>query len=181
METVIVLGRSLFLQKSERLLPELIKKYPTIAINATITAYPQASHWFTFDQQDFKSHINKPYKIVANAVKCKLKGSNIETYLPVGDMIDINKGSEIVGFAGFTVTSCLNWLYKKGTTSVYLIGHDLPYCVWKYSYGKRTIHPTRRKIDRARNFIYKMNRFLNIYQTNPDSDMDLPYMDINLL
>ena len=179
---VIILGRSPFVEKVKDSLPKLIKRYFTVGINQIVDVYPEVDVAFFFDKQDLNIYKNNRIVINESNVNPKISSSlNIETFSHQGANISLDKNTNVVGFSELSITSCLNWCYKQGFTTAYLIGHDLNYGQWEYSYSGKILNPAEFKIKKARDFIYKMNRFMNIYQVNPDSDMALVHIPIELL
>lgn len=96
--------------------------------------------------------------------------------------LDVNK-QKTLGYSYFSISSAINFAYLKGYENVYLVGIDHNEKQGIYSRNDGSIS---KEIDvnlhkKIKEFIYQFKDKINIYQTNPDTDWDLPYIEIKKL
>jgi hypothetical protein len=91
--------------------------------------------------------------------------------------------SNLLGFCYFSVTAAVNFAYLRGYQNVYLIGIDHNENIKCYKRNDGTVcHEINSELHRkAKEFIYKFNGKMNIFQTNPDTNWELKYIDVNRL
>lgn len=190
-DTLILFGRSPYISKIDKYIPELCSKYHTMGCNYFCNTYPDVEYVVFFD--DIVPNIQPHHTIITNikhahqeAKKCNrlVRGhKKTELYIINRDSHRFTDNAYALNFCIHTPSMALNWAYKKGFKTVVLAGIDL---VLNTPHFDKDTTPdadgpdfTSSAIFRAREHLTKVaTQYLDIYQLNPKSDIDLPKIKI---
>ena len=96
------------------------------------------------------------------------------------------KKKDVLGFYRFTVSSAINWCYLNDYTHVFLVGIDhneddrvFLHYDFSVNFSRKPFQAYEHK--NLKKFIYQFKDKINIFQTNPDTDWDLEYVNIESL
>ncbi len=167
MKEIIILGRSPFINKVR--LNDL--KHELGSINK-----PPCNVKYCFCIDGVKFPIDNTTKVISPKT-----GYNI---IPAPNFD--KKKKDVLGFYRFTVSSAINWCYLNDYTDVFLVGIDhnendsyFLHHDYSKSCSRKPFQPYEHK--NLKNFIYQFKNRINIFQTNPDTNWDLEYVDIKSL
>lgn len=167
MKNIIILGKSPFINNIE--LDRL--KYELASINKPAC---KVSKCFAIDKINFD--LDKDTEIISP------RKQHFVVSKP-----NFNKNKKnILGFCRFTVSIAINWCYLNDYDNVYLVGVDhneedeyFIHYDGTRSWSKKLFTPNDHI--NLKNFIYQFKDKINIYQTNPNTNWDLDYIDIKKL
>lgn len=175
-DTLILFGRSPFINKIRDKIPYLISKYHTMGCNTFCESFPDVEYVIFYD--DIAPKVKD--SIIITDIKNKdrnahdlLQTHKHELYIVNKDDWFFSKEKSTLNLCVHTPSMALNWAYQKGFKNVVIAGIDLIPDT-KHFDSEKKIFP-QEAINQARRHLTKIaTQYLNIYQLNPDSDLDLP-------
>ena len=189
-DTLILFGRSPFINKIADYIPELCKKYHTMGCNYFSNTFPMVEYVIFYD--DICPKVQENSIIITNILYLRKK-SNCRELLENHEKKELfvfHKNSKSFApdentlyFCIHTPSLALNWAYKKGFKNVILAGIDLTLQNQHFDY-KMTPDQNGHTFNdssllNARKHLYNIaQKHLNIYQLNPDSDLEIPKLKI---
>lgn len=193
-DTLILFGRSPFINEIKNDIPELIKKYHTMGCNYFCETFPNVEYVIFYD--DITPKVKPESTIITNVrhycdetkncYKLCHTHKNIEFYTINKVKYDFCFGDSRLNFWIHTPSMALNWAYRKGFKNVIIAGIDL--IINTPHFDKDTApdinYPnfTDSSISEAREHLTKVaSRYLNLYQLNPNSDMQMNKISIKEL
>lgn len=181
---LIIFGRSPYINEIREYIPDLIKKHTTMGINYFCNTFPDVDYVCFYDNICPKvknSTIITTFKNVEKEPASLIYSHKYELYhiRKNGDTFSEDKGT--LHFCVHTPSMALNWAYLKGYKDVVLAGVDLVPNSLHFDENKPIFD--NRTIITARNHLENVaTKYLNIYQLNPDSYLNLPKIKMeNLL
>lgn len=193
-KTLILFGRSPFINEIKDDIPKLIQKYHCMGCNYFCETFPDVEYVVFYD--DITPKV-KPESIIITNIKhfqdntkrCyKLchEHKNIEFYTINKIDDDFSTGDSRLNFCIHTPSMALNWAYKKGFKTVILAGIDLikntPHFDAETAPDAKFPNFNDSAIERARKHLTDVaSRYLKIYQLNPKSDIELEKITIKEL
>lgn len=178
---LIIFGRSPFINEIKEYIPTLIKKHTTIGINYFCNNYPDVDYVCFYDNicpnvknstiiTSFKNTEKEPARLIYS--------HRYELYNVVKQYEDFSDDPQILHFCVHTPSMALNWAYQKGFKDVVLAGVDLIPNTLHFDDDK----PIFKDVERAKNHLENVaTKYLNIYQLNPDSYLNLPKISMEEL
>lgn len=189
-DTLILFGRSPFINKIADFIPDLCSKYHTMGCNYFCNTFPMVEYVIFHD--DICPNVSDNSTIITNILYLRKK-SNCQNLLENHEKKELfvihrnfKKFADDIGSLNFcihTPSMAFDWAYKKGFKNVILAGIDLTSQNQHFDY-KTTPDQNghtfqEQSLLKAREHLYNVaNKHLNIYQLNPDSDLDLPKLNI---
>lgn len=173
---LIVFGRSPFIKEIKENIPTLIKKHTTIGINYFCNTYPDVDYVMYYD--DIRPEVRNSTIITSfrNAEKENadlIYSHRYELYHVFKRDEDFSDDPQILNFCVHTPSMALNWAYQKGYKDVVLAGVDLIPNTLHFDDDKPIFGDE--SILRAKNHLENVaTKYLNIYQLNPNSYLNLP-------
>lgn len=192
--TLILFGRSPYINEIKNEIPLLIKEYHTMGCNYFCETFPDVEYVVFYD--DITPKVNPESIIITNVKhyqditkKCyKLchEHNNIEFYTVNKDDDEFSTGDSRLNFCIHTPSMALNWAYKKGFKTVILAGIDLikdtPHFDADTAPDANYPNFNDSAIGRARRHLTEVaSRYLKVYQLNPKSDIELEKVTIKEL
>ena len=191
-DTLILFGRSPFINEIKEDIPKLIQKYHTMGCNFFCDTFPEVEYCIFYD--DICPKVRPETTIVTNirhlknARKrshklCTEHYNNAEFYTIVSSKNADFPFSSIKGVLHFylhTPSIAFNWAWKKGFKNVIIAGIDLDINAMEHFDADYT--PDKDKCDfkvstntNARLHLTKtVTKYLNVYQLNPKSTIEIP-------
>lgn len=165
MKNLIIIGRSPFINKVD------VKalKYDKLFIN---TISEDAKYILSFDDV-FKNQ----------ELPCEEYISPSMGYEFI-KQVNFNKSKPyLLGYSYFSISAAVNFAYLKDYKNVYLVGidHIVQQGTYRRNDGSISQEVASELHIKIKEFIYQFKSEMNIFQTNPDTDWDLPYTDITKL
>lgn len=189
-DTLILFGRSPFINKIAKDIPDLCQKYHTMGCNYFCNTFPMVEYVIFYD--DISPDVQDNSTIVTNILFLRKK-TNCQNLLENHEKKELfvihknfkgfakDKGS--LNFCIHTPSIAFDWAYKKGFKNVIIAGIDLTLENTHFDYkttpdqNGHTFKDNSLMI--ARKHLKEIaQKHLNIYQLNPDSDLDLPKLNI---
>jgi len=163
--SLTLIGRSPFLNSVD--LKRI--KYKKAYINQNL---PDADYVISFDNLFKPNEVKCPYIAPCNEYKIQKNEPNF----------DKNK-KNLLGYCHFSASIGINYAYLNGFENVFLVGIDHNESEDRFlRFDNTTSNPIERDLHkRFKEFVYKFKGKMNIYQTNPDTNWDLDYIDIREL
>ena len=192
--TLILFGRSPYINEIKNEIPLLIKKYHTMGCNYFCETFPDVEYVVFYD--DISPKVKAESIIITNvkhyfdetkvANKLCREHKNIEFYTINKDDNDFSTGDSRLNFCIHTPSMALNWAYKNGFKTVILAGIDLikvtPHFDADTAPDATCPNFNDSAIERARKHLTDVaSRYLKIYQLNPKSDIELEKITIREL
>ena len=185
-DTLILFGRSPFINEIKEEIPLLIKKYHTMGCNYFCESFPDVEYVIFYD--DIVPKV-KPESIIVTNVR-HFQDSSKKCYTLCQSHVNaefwtINKnfdsfeiGNQKLNFCIHTPSMALNWAYQKGFKNVVIAGIDLiintPHFDADSTPDAQCPNFNHSAIARARHHItHVATQYLNVYQLNPKSDIEL--------
>lgn len=189
-DTLILFGRSPFIKKISKQIPTLCEKYHTMGCNYFCNSFPMVEYVIYHD--DICPDIKEHQTVVTNVLYLRRK-SNSREVLEKHDKKELyvvhrnGKGfapdATSLNFYLHTPSMALDWAYKKGFKNVVLAGIDLTLERTHFDYKttpdqnghtfkEDTLYNCRRHLKEI------AGKYLNIYQLNPDNDIEIPKISI---
>ena len=184
-DTAIIFGRSPFINVVKEFIPELIRKFPfCIGCNSFFQNYPEVPYSAFIDSNQAKLFIDYSGTILTPK-------SNIESlrYFPNKKktfFIDKFEEEELWrkdehAFRLYDTPSFIMSLaIKKGLKNIILIGVDYnPNNKGHFNDDKNMTWIEDKKFLESREFVEnKINQYINVYVTNPDSIIRVPFINV---
>ena len=183
-KTLVLFGRSPFINELRPAVPKIIEKYHTIGCNYFCESFPDVEFVIFYDDIVPKvsenstiitniEHFRNPYKKSYTLCHSHKK---IEFYTINRVKDDFSFGDSRLNFYIHTPSIALNWAYKKGFRTVILAGVDLGFD--KNHFDQNSTPDTNTHtindsdMQKAREHLHNVaGKYLKIYQLNPNSDM----------
>jgi len=193
-KTLILFGRSPYINEIKNEIPLLIQKYHTMGCNYFCESFPDVEYVVFYD--DIAPKVKPESTIITNVKHyvddtkvcynlCR-NHKNIELYTINKDFESFTTGDSKLNFCIHTPSMALNWAYKKGFETVILAGIDLikntPHFDADTTPDATCPNFNDSAINRARRHLTEVaSRYLKIYQLNPKSDIELEKITIKEL
>lgn len=190
-DTLILFGRSPYINEIREYIPEIIKKYTTMGCNYFCESFPDVDYVVFYD--NLAPEV-KNSTIVTQVKYFKQPGYNAykkypdypkkELYVVVKNDYIFTSMKNALYFHFHTPSMALNWAWQKGFKNVVLIGIDLINNTPHFDKDTAPDINTPRWFDtdlvKARRHIKEVaGRYLNIYKVNPKSDIDVDLITID--
>ena len=192
-ETLILFGRSPYINKIRDKIPALIEKYTTMGCNYFCESYPEVDYVIFYDNlapnvkdstivTQAKYFLDKKFNAAQKYPDYPKK--ELYTVIKNSDVFAETKG--VLHFHFHTPSMALNWAWRKGFKNVVLVGIDLKNHTPHFDmdttpdidYPKWYDHD----LEKAKRHIKEVaGRYLNIFQLNPESDMEVEKITIDEL
>lgn len=190
--TLILFGRSPFINQISDYIPELCAKYHTMGCNYFVDSFPMVEYTIFYD--DIAPKVTENTKIITNISYYydSLKKSynllrthgNCELFKIKKESDKFSKKQSMLYFCIHTPSMALNWAFLKGFKTIIIAGIDLT--LENREHFDKASTPdadsndfNKPAIQVARNHLYNVaQKYLTIYQLNPDSDLKLPKVNI---
>ena len=190
-KTLILFGRSPFINDIKNYIPLLCCKYHTIGCNYFVNSFPEIENVIFYD--DLTPEIKPEHKIITNikyyndeSAKCyQLLHSheNKELY-KIEKVYNFSLKKDTLHMCIHTPSIAMNWAYFKGFKNVILAGVDISEECGAH-FDKDTTPDNNTNdfnigaLSHARKHLEKIaTRYLKIYQLNPESKLKIPKLDI---
>ena len=193
--TAIIFGCSPFINKiSENKMNYIIDNYYHIGLNHFVYKYPNVKNILFSDYNTYdaiKNNINNQNIILSktaydfNFIKDnKIKPKNIEYIFDARSEIFHDLSKNMLCMFKTSALPAINYAYLKGYKNIILCGVDLTEN-WNHFYSNNTtsndIIRSPKRINRMREILYKFKDYVNLYQLNPESDLDIKKINIGEL
>lgn len=193
--TLILFGRSPFIKKIAKHIPELCNKYHTMGCNYFVNSFPMVEYVVFYD--DLIPNVQPHNTVITNIQYFEdenFKSYNLLHDHKKTDLYIINKESDfysinphMLNFCIHTPSMALNWAYLKGFKNVIIAGIDLT--LKNNAHFDKNITPDRdghdfniKAITKARRHLEEITpKYLNVYQMNLNSDINIPKIGIKKL
>ena len=190
-DTLILFGRSPYINKIADYIPELCKKYHTMGCNYFCDSFPMVEYVIFHD--DICPKVQKNQTIVTNILYLRRKRANCnelvenhekkELYVIHRNFKKFAEDDHSLNFCIHTPSMALDWAHKKGFKNVILAGIDLTLENQHFDYKTTPDRDGHNFNDSAlmtarRHLTTVAAKHLNIYQLNPDNDLDIPKIKI---
>ena len=190
-DTLILFGRSPYINKIADYIPELCKKYHTMGCNYFCNTFPQVKYVIFHD--DICPNVQENQTIITNILYLRRKNSNCnrllenhekkELYVIHKNLKKFAEDINSLNFCIHTPSIALDWAYKKGFKNIVLAGIDLTTQNQHFDYKTTPDQNGHTFNDKslftAREHLTNVAaKYLNIYQLNPDNDLELSKVNI---
>lgn len=184
--TAIIFGCSPFINKiSKDKINYFIDNYYHIGLNYFITKYPNIKNILYYDGGVYPNI--KKYITNQNIIASKF-AFNIDSKtepVPQNNLYIYDKSIEFVNDINlnklaFNKNSChpaINYAYLMGYKNIVLCGIDLT-SNWSHFYNDSNNIQNIKYINKVRNYLYLLKNYVNLYQLNPESDLDIKKINI---
>jgi len=180
-DTLILFGRSMFINKIKKHIPDLIKKYDSLGINTFYESYPNINAVIFYDKTA------APTRQIDNLIITDRKNAdtvihqkNKELYEVVTNREEFSIKQGVINFYYFTSSMAINWAYLKGYKNVVLCGIDLMNNLhfdndFKSDLSDGVQTETKKYMENI------CTKYINLFQLNPESDLKIPKINIDNL
>jgi S-adenosylhomocysteine hydrolase len=180
-DTLILFGRSMFINKIKKHIPDLIKKYDSLGINTFYESYPNINAVIFYDKTA------APTRQIDNLIITDRKNAdtvihqkNKELYEVVTNREEFSIKQGVINFYYFTSSMAINWAYLKGYKNVVLCGIDLMNNLhfdndFKSDLSDGVQAETKKYMENI------CTKYINLFQLNPESDLKIPKINIDNL
>ena len=188
--TAIIFGCSPFINKiPQEKINYLIDNYYHIGLNYFITKYPNIKNILYYDGGVYSNikHLLQDKNIIVSKFAFNID-SKTEP-VPQNNLYIYDKSIEIIhninlhklGFNKNSSHPAINYAYLQGYKNIVLCGIDLT-SDWSHFYnnGLNEIQSIK-YINKVRNYIYEFKDYVNLYQLNPESDLNIKKINIGEL
>ncbi len=185
--TLIIFGCSPYINEIEDKIKPIQNKYKTLGINHFNYTFKNCDYWLW---SDYGLYTNLSQHIDFSNYKCicteetytkEIQGKFKPYFIFNATKKDIKIQNKNDLFIYKTsALPAINFAIKEGFKNVVLIGVDLN-SDWKHYYSGQDQKRSLTRITRMREHLYNFKSYINIYKVNPNSDLDLEYIDIDLL
>jgi hypothetical protein len=195
----LIFGCSPFINSVQGKIPELLKNYHSIGVNRFPAHYQDCEYWLFNDAGIFSIYV-KPYYYNQKLIVNKKLDSELKTVwinqfrCIIQDKYVINphymfetvinepvleNNGKLFG-AGTSILHAVNYAILQGAKEAVLIGIDLD-PDWHHFYTKK--HETRRERDikTIKNHLNQLGSHIKLYKANVQADLDIEYLDIELI
>lgn len=191
-DTLILFGRSPYINTISKYIPELCKKYHTMGCNYFVNSFPQVEYVIFYD--DLVPNVEERHKIITNgkyncsnaykSYELLQAHENKELYIINKQSFAFSDNPKILNFCIHTPSMALNWAWLNRFKNVVIAGIDLT--LENNEHFDKDTTPDRNghdfnlsAITAARNHIENVaTKHLNIYQLNPKSTINIPKINI---
>ena len=189
-DTLILFGRSPFVNKIADYIPKLYKKYHTMGCNYFCNSFPCE---YVIFHDDILPDVKEEQTIITNILYLRRKNANCNQLLQNHDkkeLFVIHKNfkgfaedASSLNFCIHTPSMAFDWAYKKGFKNVILAGIDLTLENQHFDYKTTPDQNGHTFNDKslftAREHLTSIAaKYLNIYQLNPENDLKIPKVNI---
>lgn len=193
-DTLILFGRSPFINEIADYIPKLCNKYHTMGCNYFCNSFPQVEYVIFFD--DINPKVNNNHTIITNVLYLRRKNANCrnlleshekkELYVLHKNKKDFASDINSLNFCIHTPSIAFDWANKKGFKNVVIAGIDLTLVNQHFDYKTTPDGDGHTFQDKsllmAREHLYNVAaKKLNIFQLNPKSDLKIPKISIEIL
>lgn len=179
-DTLILFGRSPFINEIRDKIPYLIENYHTMGCNTFCESFPDVEYVIFYDDISPKvkdSIIITDEKNLTRNAKELLETHRHETYQIKKDDWTFSEDKNVLHLCVHTPSMALNWAYQKGFKEVILAGIDLIPDTPHFDSCAKIF--SNEAIKQARKHLEQIaTKYLNIYQLNPNSYLDLPKKEL---
>lgn len=191
-KSLILFGRSPFINEIADYIPELCNKYHTIGCNYFVNSFPMVENVIFYD--DITPTVTENNRIITNILyrndntkKCfnlLREHKNKELYVIIRNHNAFSKVANRLHFCIHTPSMALNWAWKKDFRNVILAGIDLTLDNRLHFDKDTTPDADTNDFNKGAIFIARRHlkevaqRHLNLYQLNKNSDLDIEKIDI---
>lgn len=189
-DTLILFGRSPFINEITDYIPELCKKYHTMGCNYFCNSFPMVEYVIFHD--DIVPKVSEQSIIITNIMylrkdaKCRKlleQHDKKELFVIHRNFKKFAEDATSLNFCIHTPSMALDLAYKKGFKNVIFAGIDLNANNQHFDYATtpdQNGHTFKNhSLIAARRHIKEVaQKHLNIYQLNPDSDLQVPKIKI---
>ncbi len=183
-DTIVILGDSPFLQDIESRIPLILNKYTSIGINTILSRYKTTYHaYIHYGMVHYTNDRHEIGIICPNYLSDRVRKDNVEYF----DIFQFNifKDKEIyqdgkLAWGGYTHDYAVSYCIHKGWKNVILLGAADFVKGEHYSRPDKFIFSNKTKADSLR-FLKFCNKKANIYTCNPESELEINKIDINML
>ena len=181
-DTLILFGRSLYIEKIKKHIPELIKKYDTMGINTFYKSFRDIKFVIFYDKDAApKEKINN---IIVTDIKNKdtvSKQKNVQLYKVITNREEFSTKKSEINFYYFTSSMAINWAYLNGYKNVVLAGIDL---MNNHHFDDANHKPILADgvQEKTKKFMENIcQKYVNIFQLNPESDLKVQKISVEKL
>lgn len=169
-KSIIIAGTSPFAFKVKGKIPAISQKIPILGLNHfPAKIFKNTDYWFLLDSfnPEFYPYIDKQ-KIVTQAFTCKGDYPFYKKYITCETFVTKENGF-LGGYLNVAIFA-INFAYLEGFRNIYLLGVDFISENWRDEEYCRL----------CREYIEELNTIddLKIFTLNPDSEIKIPYKDI---
>jgi len=190
--TAIIFGCSPFINKiSENGINYLIENYYHIGLNNFIHKYLNVKNilFSDYGTYDFiKDSINNQNIIMSQTayhhnfeLENKTKPKNIEYIFDARSEVFHDLSKNMLCMYKTSALPAINYAYFKGYKNIILCGVDLTEN-WNHFYSEQNssndIIRMPKRIRKMRELVYRFKEYINLYQLNPESDLDIGKINI---
>lgn len=193
-DTLILFGRSEFINEIKDEIPQLIKKYHTMGCNYFCESFPNVEYVVFYDditpkvrpESTIITNVKHYFDNTKNCFQLCHEHKNIEFYTVNKVFNEFSSSDSRLNFCIHTPSMALNWAWKKGFKNVIIAGIDLiintPHFDAETTPDAQCPNFNDSAIARARHHLtHVASRYLKIYQLNPKSDIELEKITIKEL
>ena len=195
LNTAIIFGCSPFINKmSQNNINYLIENYYHIGLNNFIHIYPNIKNVLFSDYGVYdwiKSYLNNQNIILSQTAYYhnfvlgnKIKPKNIEYIFDARSEVFHDLSKNMLCMFKTSALPSINYAYLKGYKNIVLCGVDLTEN-WNHfyseQYSRNDIIRTPKRIKKMRELLYEFKDYINLYQLNPESDLDIEKINIGEL
>ena len=185
--TAIIFGCSPFINKlSQDNVNYLINNYYHIGINNFIQKYPNIENTLFSDYSGYewiKPYLNNQNIIISQTayhhnfeLEKKEKPNSIEYIFDARSEIFHDLSKNMLCMFKTSALPAVNYTYLKGYKNIILCGVDLTEN-WNHfyseQYSKNDTFRSASRVDKMRKLLYEFKNYVNLYQLNPESDLDI--------
>lgn len=181
-ETLLIFGRSEYIDSISDSIPFLTEYYHTISINSV--EIPTEYVVFLDATYPLVDRINKgSHKVITSYNNCSYLNPKLDITYVQYQLYDPNNfepyDKDYLRYAGFTHDLAVSWGIFKGFKTIVLIGAaDFT----KWHYDSRTLFKYSIRIaEQSRSFLESCQDYCKIYKTNNNSILNVPIIDIQEL
>lgn len=188
--TIILFGRSLFINEIREYIPYLIEKYHTIGINHFVESYPDIENVIYFDDI-FINGITAKHNVITDIRHYQNKNSKSylflkehekkELYLIRRDFSSLSTDTNTLHFFFHTPTIAINWAYLKGFENVILLGVDITDNKEHFDVEYLAEWKDDVRVKARKHLEQVCTKYINIYNVNVNNGFELPQISITEL
>lgn len=182
-ETIIIFGRSPFINEIRDYIPRLINNFHTVGINQFYQSFNTEYTAFC----DLLKPSNLP-KITGKLLMSTfanpywVKYKNKEVFEIVHNRFEFSEELHKLNYFFHTPSVVLNWAYLKGFKRAILVGIDLMPNTGHFDNPNFMPDWSNDNIKLAKEHLEKVcTKYLDLYTLNPNSVINLPYLNVNEL
>ena len=186
--TVIIFGCSPFINKiSKDDINYLINNYYHIGINNFIDKYPNIKNVLFSDYSVYdwiEPKLNNQNIIISQTayyhnfvLENREKPENIEFIFDARQEIFHDLSDNMLCMFKTSALPAINYAHLKGYKNIILCGVDLTEN-WNHFYEHSTLKRMHSRIEKMREILYSFKDYINLYQLNPESDLNIEKINI---